>query len=135
MGLQQWGSVNSNNALSNNNLTATHTAAQSTMCSGYGSEAVVSGKYYWETTLSGQFFSAESTGVGIAANGSSTTTGNGIGWNTAGTVGYYTTGSHGAIIYNNAQQLSVQVLTSPALICHALDLTNNKYWVRAGVSG
>src|SRR5262249_34409313 len=83
----------------------------------------------------GQFFSAESTGVGIAANGSSTATGNGIGWNTAGTVGYYTTGSHGALIYNNAQQFSIQVLTSPALICHALDLTNNKYWVRAGVSG
>jgi hypothetical protein len=120
--------INSNCALSNGNLTATFGGVAQTYSAGFGMRSVTTGKFYWETTLVGTGVASSDACVGIGNTSSSTATWLG---NLADTVGYY----NGSIWNNNASQLTLAPYTSGAVICHALDLVNKKYWVRVGVAG
>jgi hypothetical protein len=120
--------INSNCVLSNGNLTATFGGVAQTYSAGFGTRGVTTGKFYWETTLVGTSIASTDASVGIGNTSSSTATWLG---NLADTVGYYS----GAIWNNNAAQLTLATYTSGAVICHALDLVNKKYWVRVGVAG
>jgi len=120
--------INSNCVLSNGNLTATFGGVAQTYSAGFGTRGVTTGKYYWETTLVGSSIATLNASVGIGNTLSSTATWLG---NLADSVGYYS----GAIWNNNAAQLTLAAYASGAVICHALDLVNKKYWVRVGVAG
>jgi hypothetical protein len=128
---QQWSRINANLSLSGDGLTATQGYSDSTYCPGYGAEAFVSGRYYWETTLSSST-SSPSHGLGIGAAGSSIANGQWLGIG-AGTIGYFQ--GDGSVWNNGAKQATYQSYANGTVVCHALDVNHRQYWVRVGVSG
>lgn len=132
--------TSANVTLSNGNLRGTSNNTVSAYSSGYGiggnhetgfSGAMSIGKHYWETVLTGSSIAAGDAAVGIGT--SLSVTNDWIG-NAAQTIGYYNGGdlwTGGSNVFSS----SGLAYLSGAVLCHALDKDNNKYWVRSGISG
>jgi hypothetical protein len=108
--------------LSNNNLTATNTAAPSGV---RAKEGFASGKYYWEVTVSTWAQSSTSVGFGLASAALS-----------SGNLGFAFMSRLGTIIVNNvASGSTLGARTAGDTIGIALDVGNNLCWFRVAPSG
>jgi hypothetical protein len=128
---QTWSRVNGNIVLSNGNLTASLSGVTN-YCPGFGGTGASSGKYYWETTVSGTGVAGITLGLGLGNTSSAVTTGNWLGFVTD-TLGFF---SNGLIWNNNATVTGTMAsFVSGDVICHALNLDSGSYWARIGTTG
>jgi hypothetical protein len=122
--------INSDITLSNGNLTATHTAITSEDSPGYALNGYSTGKFYWETVVNGGTDVA--VGIGTTATPVGSAGSQYLGNDTT-SVGYHQSGN---VVNNNALTGTAwATYSSGSRICHALDLTNGKYWTRVGTTG
>lgn len=128
------GGTSANVTLSNGNLTGTYNSGTAAYSAGFGiggaNGGITAGKHYWETVLNGVNVANSESSVGIGLN-SSAIDNNYLGA-VPDTIGYYGTG---AIFNNNNNIFGGPVYASGAVVGHALDKDNNKYWVRSGAAG
>jgi hypothetical protein len=131
---QQWDTTHaatSGIGFSNSNLTVTRNGSGDNNYSGYAKIAVTSGKYYWETTVTGHNDGAGNGPlVGIGNTASLITVGDWVG-DAPDTVGYQI--SNASNIWNNGGVVGPagpEVYSNGDTVCHALDMVNKTYWVR-----
>jgi hypothetical protein len=105
-------------------------AAASAYHPGFAAPGITSGLLYWETV---QTLGSTSAAIGIGNVNSTTASGTRLGSGTD-TIGYRTDGS----VWNNGSQVATWAAPGTGAnvrVCHALDLTNHKYWTRVGPTG
>lgn len=96
-------------------------------------DAQNTGKFYWETT--NNVGTVAQTGAGIAST-AATPIAN-LGNNNLTSVNNFCIYYHNNTVFRNgtSQSISPGAVTNGSVICHALDLTNRRYWVRLGAAG
>ncbi len=126
---QVWDSShNSSYSFSADALTATHTRTGN-VDPGFASIGAIAGRYYWETILTGGGVGTHNVGTGIG--NIFTTVATYLGSTSDGLVNL----DNGIVLTNGANVATWGAFSAGNIICHALDLINNKYWQRIGISG
>jgi hypothetical protein len=126
---QMWNPAHSNNRIAIDNVTASATNANYMEVPVFASYGATSGKYYWETVVSGD--RASDIGAGIGNASAPVADDDAVGGDT-NSVGYYPSGQ---LWYNGTVQATLASWSSGARICHALDMDSHRYWVRVGSTG
>jgi len=111
--------------LSNTNHTATASAASNAIRT---TDDQITGKFYWETTLT---TASNSYAVGVAAAGAALAT---VYSAPAAAIIVYATGA----IWRDGVSTGLSLGSLAAggvVVCHALDATNGLYWARSGAAG
>ncbi len=109
--------------LTNGNLTLTGTTVEAVR----SINPHTTGKYYFEVTLDAVTGDSQSTGVANSTFVVTTFAGN-----TNSAAIFYNSGN---MLVGNVTALTIPAISVTHIACHAIDLTNGKWWVRDGASG
>lgn len=127
---ERWSPTNINSHLSGGGTTTVTSSGASILAPAYGAATVTTGKFYFETRIS----STDTGGnnfAGLGNTGSSVSDGSWVGGSTD-TIGLGFHTDHFSLYSGGLQEwtLTITGMAGTDRIGHALDLTNNRYWLK-----